>query len=59
MQHMTDPVIVSALRTATGRFGGALKGQPAAILGGEVLKALVAKSQIEVAEVEEVLMGMV
>ena len=56
MQHMTDPVIVSALRTATGSFGGALKGQPAAILGGEVLKALLAKSQIEAAEVDEVLM---
>ncbi len=56
---MTDPVIVSALRTATGRFGGALKGQAAAILGGEVLKALLAQSQIEAAEVDEVLMGMV
>ena len=56
---MSDPVIVSALRTATARFGGALKDISAATLGGEVLKAGLAQSGLDGNEVDEVLMGMV
>ena len=56
---MSDPVIVSALRTATARFGGALKDHSAASLGGEVLKATLAQSGVEASAVDEVLMGMV
>ena len=56
---MADPVVVSALRTATGRFGGALQDVPAADLGGKVLAAALAECQVEASEVDEVLMGMV
>ena len=56
---MADPVVVSARRTATGRFGGALQDVPAADLGGKVLAAALAECQVEASEVDEVLMGMV
>ncbi len=56
---MADPVVISALRTATGRFGGALKEISAAELGGKVLSAVLAEGGVESGEVDEVLMGMV
>ena len=56
---MADPVVVSARRTATGRFGGALQDVTAAELGGKVLAAALAECQVEASEVDEVLMGMV
>ena len=56
---MADPVVVSARRTATGRFGGALQDIAASELGGKVFAAALAESQIEGREVDEVLMGMV
>jgi len=56
---MADPVVVSALRTAIGRFGGALKEISAAELGGKVLSAVLAEGGVESGEVDEVLMGMV
>ena len=56
---MADPVVVSARRTATGRFGGALQDVTAADLGGKVLAAALAEGQVEASEVDEVLMGMV
>ena len=56
---MADPVVVSALRTATARFGGALKNIPAAEIGGKVLAATLAQTKVAAGEVDEVLMGMV
>ena len=56
---MADLVVVSARRTATGRFGGALQEVAAAVLGGKVLAAAVEEGQLEGREVDEVLMGMV
>ena len=56
---MADPVVVSARRTATGRFGGALQDVTAAELGGKVLAAALKECQVEASEVDEVLMGMV
>ena len=56
---MADPVVVSALRTATARFGGALKDISAAEIGGKVLAAALAETKVEAGEVDELLMGMV
>ena len=56
---MEDVVIVAALRTAVGRFGGSLAGVPAADLGARVIKALLAATGVEGAQVSEVLMGQV
>jgi acetyl-CoA C-acetyltransferase len=56
---MEDVVIVAALRTAVGKFGGSLAGVPAADLGARVIKALLAATGVEGAQVSEVLMGQV
>ena len=44
---MDDVVIVAAVRTAVGKFGGSLAKVPAADLGAQVIKALLAKTGIE------------
>jgi len=56
---MEEVVIVAALRTAVGKFGGSIAKVPAAELGAQVIKALVAKTGIVPAQVSEVLMGQV
>ena len=56
---MEDVVIVAALRTAVGKFGGSLAGMPAADLGARVIKALLAATGVDGAQVSEVLMGQV
>ena len=56
---MEDVVIVAALRTAVGKFGGSLAALPAADLGARVIKALLAATGVEGAQVSEVLMGQV
>ncbi|HEX6305420.1 MAG TPA: acetyl-CoA C-acetyltransferase [Anaerolineales bacterium] len=53
-----DPVILSAGRTASGRFQGSLSGFPAPELGAMVVKAAVERAGItDPAEIDEVLMG--
>ena len=54
---MRDVVIVSAVRTALGSFGGALKDVPAVDLGALVIKEAVAKAGVKPELVEEVIMG--
>ena len=54
---MKEVVIVSAVRTALGSFGGALKNVPAVDLGALVIKEAVEKAGIKPELVEEVLMG--
>jgi acetyl-CoA C-acetyltransferase len=54
---MKEVVIVSALRTAVGSFGGNFKNVPAVELGAEVIKAILEETNINPAEVDEVLMG--
>ena len=44
---MSDIVIVAALRTAVGKFGGSLARTPAPELGATVIKALLAQTKIE------------
>ena len=52
-----DAVIVSAVRTAIGRQGGALAGVPAHEFGAEVLKEVISRAGIEASLVEDVIMG--
>ena len=54
---MREGVIVSAVRTAIGTFGGSLKDVPAAELGAIVIKEAVSKAGIKPELVEEVVMG--
>ena len=54
---MRDEVIVSAVRTAIGSFGGSLKDVPAAELGSIVIKEAVNRAKIKPELVEEVVMG--
>ncbi len=56
---MRDAVIISALRTPTGKFQGALKSFTAPELGAMAIKAAVEKAGIKPEEVEEVIMGCV
>lgn len=54
---MRDVVIVSAVRTAIGNFGGSLKDISAADLGALVIKEAVKRAGIKNEDVEEVLLG--
>lgn len=56
---MRDAVIISAMRTPTGKFQGALKGFSAPELGAMAIKAAVEKAGIKAEEVNEVIMGCV
>jgi len=56
---MEDVVIVAALRTAVGKFGGTIAKIPASDLGAHVIKALLAKTGIKNDQVSEVIMGQV
>ena len=56
---MDDVVIVAALRTAVGKFGGSLAKIPAADLGAHVIKGLLAKTGIKPEMVDEVILGQV
>jgi len=56
---MAEAYIVEALRTAGGRRGGALKDWHPADLGGEVLNAILDRSGIDPAAVEDVIVGCV
>ena len=56
---MDDVVIVAALRTAVGKFGGTIAKIPASDLGAHVIKALLAKTGIKPDQVSEVIMGQV
>lgn len=54
---MKEVVIVSAVRTAIGSFGGSLKDVPAVDLGALVIKEAVNKAGIKPEMVDEVVMG--
>ena len=51
------PVILSACRTAGGKFGGAFKDLSAPDLGAAAIKEAVARAKVEAFDVEEVIMG--
>ena len=56
---MRDVYIVSAARTAVGRFGGGLKDVPAVELGRTAIVEAVKRAGIEAAQVDETIMGCV
>jgi acetyl-CoA C-acetyltransferase len=56
---MTDIVIVSAARTAVGKFGGSLAKTPATELGALVIREAIARAKLDPAQIGEVIMGQV
>ena len=56
---MEEIVIVSAARTAVGKFGGTLAKTPATDLGAAVIKALLARTGLAADQVGEVILGQV
>ncbi|MBB3182213.1 acetyl-CoA C-acetyltransferase [Variovorax sp. Sphag1AA] len=56
---MEDIVIVSAARTAVGKFGGSLAGIPATELGAIVIKEVLARAKVAPDQIGEVIMGQV
>jgi acetyl-CoA C-acetyltransferase len=52
-----DPVIVSAVRTPTGRFLGALSSLPATQLGATAIHAALDRAAVPAARIDEVIMG--
>lgn len=56
---MQQAVIVSAVRTAIGKFSGSLARMPAAELGAVVIREAIARARLQPAQVESVIMGQV
>ncbi len=52
-------VITSAVRTAIGSLGGALKNTPAFKLGSSVISNAIKKSNLKTSDIDEVIMGQV
>ena len=59
MMHDDPIALVGGVRTAIGRFGGALKDVEAADLGAACIRELIARAGIDAGEVDEVVMGQV
>ncbi|MGD0575870.1 MAG: acetyl-CoA C-acetyltransferase [Anaerolineales bacterium] len=57
MSEDRQPVILSACRTAVGKFGGSLSALPAPLLGGLAIREAVRRSGADPGEIDEVLMG--
>jgi len=56
---MKEVVIIDAVRTPVGSFGGSLKDIPAVQLGAIVVKELIRRTGIDPAQVEELIFGCV
>jgi acetyl-CoA C-acetyltransferase len=56
---MRQPVIISATRTAIGKFQGALKSFTAPQLGSIVVRAAVERANLDPSQIDEVIMGCV
>ncbi|MEW6308777.1 MAG: acetyl-CoA C-acetyltransferase [Bacillota bacterium] len=56
---MTESVIVSAVRTPFGVFGGGLKDVPAVELGAITIREAVGRVRLDPASIDNVIMGMV
>ncbi len=59
MSDNKQAVIISAARTPTGKFQGLLKGFTAPELGAIAIKEAVKRAKLDVADVDEVIMGCV
>ena len=56
---MEDIVIISAVRTAVGKFGGSLAKVPATELGATVIQEALTRAKVAPDQVDEVIMGQV
>jgi acetyl-CoA C-acetyltransferase len=56
---MNDVVITAALRSAVGKFGGSIAKVSAADLGAQIIKALLARTDVRPAQISEVILGQV
>ncbi len=56
---MQDIVIISAVRTAVGKFGGSLAKVPATDLGAIVIQEALSRAKVPADQVDEVIMGQV
>ena len=56
---MTDIVIVSAARTAVGKFGGSLAKIAAPDLGAAVIRAVLERANLKPEQISEVILGQV
>ncbi len=56
---MTKVVIIDAVRTPIGAFGGALSSLPASHMGALVIKALLQRNSLAADQVDEVILGQV
>jgi acetyl-CoA C-acetyltransferase len=54
---MKDVVFVEGVRSATGKFGGSLSTIPSPVHGGECVKYLVQRTEIDPSEIDEVIIG--
>ena len=54
---MTNPVVISATRTATGTFGGVLREVGVRPLGSTVIEAVLARGKTDPGDVDEVILG--
>ncbi len=54
---MPEPVIISAVRTPVGRYGGALSGVRPDDLAAHVVRAAVERAGVEPREIEDVVLG--
>ena len=59
MPNTNEAVIISAARTPTGKFQGALKGFTAPELGAIAIKEAVKRAGVDPAQIDEVIMGCV
>ncbi|SHN46539.1 acetyl-CoA C-acetyltransferase [Cryptosporangium aurantiacum] len=57
MSALREAVICAPLRTPVGRYGGVLKGVPAATLGATVIRALLDRTGLPPDAVEDVIFG--
>src|ERR1700676_2489459 len=56
---MNEVVITAALRSAVGKFGGSISKVSAADLGAQIIKALLARTDVKPAQISEVILGQV
>ncbi|TAL54699.1 acetyl-CoA C-acetyltransferase [Pandoraea sp.] len=56
---MTDIVIVSAARSAVGKFGGSLAKVPAPEIGAQVVRAVLERARLAPEQISEVILGQV
>lgn len=57
MKNLSDIVVVSAVRTALGRFGGGMKNVPVYDLGAKVIQTALAKAGLRGEQINETILG--